>query len=50
MSKETYLIAAISQAESVHVLIRICAIGGMPLHVEGHILVQGVLYLVPRLP
>lgn len=56
LSKETNLIASgtISQAESVPVhqsaLILICAIAGMPLHVEGRILVQGVLCLVPHLP
>lgn len=50
MSKEANLIAAISPAESVHGRIRICAIGGIPLHVEGRILVRGVLYLVPHLP
>lgn len=50
MSKETDLIATISQAQSVHVLVMICATGEMPLHVEGRILVQSVLYLVPHLP
>lgn len=50
LSKETELIATgtVSQAESVRVRqsehVLICAIGGMPLHVEGRIL---VLCLVP---
>lgn len=50
MSKEANLIATISQAESAHGRIWIRATGGIPLHVEGRILVQGVLYLVPHLP
>lgn len=56
LSKETNLIATgtIIQVESVCVkqsaLVLICAIGGMLLHVEGRILVQGVLCLVPHLP
>lgn len=32
MGKETILIATITQPESVHVLLRICAIGRVPLH------------------
>lgn len=42
------------RGEPVHVhqsgLVLICATGGMPLHVEGRILVQDVLSLAPHLP
>lgn len=53
MREETSLIAAISQAALIHVQsvpVMRCEAGGMPLHMEGHILVQCVSYLVAHLP
>lgn len=53
MRGETSLIAAMSQAALIHVLavpVMRCEAREMPLHMEGHILVQSVYYLVAHLP